>query len=628
MTDKEKAVRIRSGSMGDMRVFALVGLAAALVVFALPWMVPISPTAVYSDSQAAGFANKVAIAGLLAVCISCTLLAARRLKRQDITPLVLEVPARDGRIHPRVVAALALTCTVMTILVALLVKTHPVSDGAYFMNSILRVIAGGKPYSEIQFSYGPLMLYLPIVLWRAFAPWGLSPFAAYYICVAASHLLGLALVAYVLNRLDLSRQARLVLFVSVGLFSAAWFSLGLNYTALRFIAPYAALLYIGGTLTRPKGSATMRFILPTFLIGLAGAWSPEMGVAALSGTAVTLSLLCAGRHQSARQVMTALAVGTILLLLLLPLGSIGSFLGGSYNLPVLPGLPQVFFVGTMLTLAWSAGQFRRSTTNVGDALWVGLYVCALVLIAPALGRSDFVHTTWNGLGACFLAAASLRNHTLQLRYVRVGSALALTAIAAFTVARLGLLFDAAAASGSVSENAAVHIAALRGISEVDARDRYRAVRAQLPTNLEVQRLVDTPRVAFLDWPLTGLPGVELALHADLVPTYSSILDGDEIHLLLAQLEEADMVVVPHGLIEDGTQTIGAEGSFIRDRIVYVRPDQSLTRAANGLLFWMPVRVPARHPVIDAHASIAHYLKDGWRVDGRTRNYTWLTPAEE
>ena len=81
-------------------------------------------------------------------------------------------------------------------IVARISGDSPWGDASYFMNAILRTAAGGRPYAEVEFAYGPFLLYGPLLTWRLVRHIGIGPYATYYAWVAACHVVGLFLSVY------------------------------------------------------------------------------------------------------------------------------------------------------------------------------------------------------------------------------------------------------------------------------------------------------------------------------------------------------------------------------------------------------------------------------------------------
>jgi len=447
---------------------AAIGVLALVVVFVLPWFVPIASSAVVSDAQAAGFSNKIAIVGLVLACVvmGAVACAARRLNVVVGTQPVMErtaVPPAD-RVDRGLIIAVAATVGLTIAVVANISNNAPWGDASYFMNAILRTAAGGHPYSEIAFAYGPLLLYGPLITWRVLRFVGVGPYTTYYAWVAACHAIGLLLAVYVLNRLRMSRRARNWAFVLLGLFDLLQFHLGPNYTWFRFLFAYALLLWVGTRLTG-KPTALELYLAPSLAVLLVASVSPEMAVALLVALVCILAVQIKKAPRTAMPALIVLGLAGAIGVAVMPRGSVGAFTAGALNFPVFPGLPQIAFLVAMLFLAFGVGSLSRRLSDPAVALSAGWSVLALVLIAPAFGRADFGHIFWNGVGAFLLciAVADSRWHKGSL-YVRATGSVFLLAAAIYAATCFTAIFDIHVKSGVFSQEGAIFAAKLAGRS--------------------------------------------------------------------------------------------------------------------------------------------------------------------
>ncbi len=72
----------------------------------------------------------------------------------------------------------------------------------------------------------------PVVVHRLLSPWDASLETAYWVTLVGEHMIGLLLVAYVLNRLPILRRWKIVFFLVCAL-NTVPFTYGLNYTFFR-----------------------------------------------------------------------------------------------------------------------------------------------------------------------------------------------------------------------------------------------------------------------------------------------------------------------------------------------------------------------------------------------------------
>jgi hypothetical protein len=601
---------------------------AILIVFVLPWFVPIAASVVVSDAQAAGFSNTTAVLGLIAACAAMASVAyvARRLEITTRAEPVIEreaVPAPE-RVDRRLVVAVGVLALGVIAVIASISRDAPWGDASYFMNAILRTAGGGRPYSEIAFAYGPLLLYAPLGAWRIASLFGVGPYATYYAWVAACHVIGLLLGVYVLNHLRMSRQVRNWAFVLLGAFDLLQFHLGPNYTWLRFLLAYAALLWVGSRLSR-TASTFQRYAAPSLAVILVAAVSPEMGVALLVGLAGVL-VLRLWRNVKASSIVSlaVLVVAGSAGVALLPKGSVGAFTAGALNFPVLPGLPQIAFVIAMLFVAFNAGSLGDRLAEPSAALSAGWSLLALVLVAPAFGRADFGHVFWNGIGAFLLCFALAERWHRGRAVVRATGGVFILAAAIYAATCFGAIFDIQVRNGVFSQEGAIAAAKLAGKPASSGEKLWQQSETARPTAAETAQLARLPHLGFTD-SLTGQLGVRLAESGNLVPLYAdpaSCIDIKGFDLAMSQLRDAETIAVPASLLD---QYRGREASAAMPAGEYVMsvPRQVLNPELNGALFWVPVRLPGRYAVFNPTVTFVSELNTSWREVGRTDHYVLL-----
>jgi hypothetical protein len=224
--------------------------------------------------------------------------------------------------------------------------------------------------------------------------------AAYMVALAALQLVGFSLLFYVLQALPMHRSLKLaaLLLITVGSLVPL---LGINYAVLRFMLPFAVLVWLAPQkrLVRALAIAGLGELVQCIT-------SPEMALAFAAGVvaysvyrAMTegcrwlwLPVACvAGAEVFAR------LVGRDYFL------TFGRFAHGEYNLIVepLPHLLLLTLAAVVLAPLAVAGAVRARSPRAGMLL--GVFAAALTLLAPALGRCDPIHAFFNGLGLYLLA---------------------------------------------------------------------------------------------------------------------------------------------------------------------------------------------------------------------------------
>jgi hypothetical protein len=384
------------------RAFAVVvGLAAALLVFVLPLLIPLAAYPMNSASYSAGFNNKVAALAAAAIG-GGVLLAAWMgwLAQAACAP-------QPERMSRRFIAGIVLTLVTFLAVVCWMVATAGTPyffDAGYLQQQITSVAVYQRQlYTEVEFPYGPLLLYASVAVYRILAPLGGSVTTAYYVSLIAEHAIGMLALAYAMNRLPMRPMARRIAYALLCLGSITN-QLGINYTLLRFALPIALLVFS----VRRRGS-TGRVTGLTASVLLEFAFSPEMGFA----TFVACCAYAIARwRQSRGEAIAAVAfpgLGAALLLSALPSYTKGlvTFGRGSYNLPVEP-LPciLIFLVAALWLAPRGVGQYLHTRAPEG-ALLLALYGLGVGLLPAALGRCDPLHLFFNGIPLFVLSLVAI-----------------------------------------------------------------------------------------------------------------------------------------------------------------------------------------------------------------------------
>ncbi|TAJ29017.1 MAG: hypothetical protein EPO64_04230, partial [Nitrospirae bacterium] len=414
--------------------FCLACLALAMGVFVVPFRIA-PPQGVVSASAIAGYNNTAAYAIYLVLLAVAGLAAARLLLagRMDLDLTLPRIRYGPSRVVLVVMAGhLALFAGLY------LVKGYFVfGDAMYFQQVLARMVDGAVPYRDINFFYGPAMLYPPYWLSRV-----LSVTTAYAVYYAAMYLAGLYLL-YLAVKLSVgdSRADGVFILCSLGFFNH---TLGLNYVFVRGLLPAAAVIGLWLYLERPTvgrlaGAAGLLFCTLVY--------SSEMGIlAALAGLLLAalrigLPLLAdrlpllglevrranirsgvpsAGGYEYGWDLTKAgLTLGRALLVCLLALsGLIASFylmdssfqaltafvkpmvnqVGGAGNRPIYFNLPILAVMAASVlvlgaTLASARGRLGASAT----ALVLALATLAIMMQRMAFGVPDSLHVVNNCL---------------------------------------------------------------------------------------------------------------------------------------------------------------------------------------------------------------------------------------
>lgn len=573
-----------------------------LAVFVLPWLAPSKIAIIQSDSQAVGFNNRVAAVGLVAGVLAAFCLA-RSATRSATRPLIrLHAADETECVSSRVVLAAVVVSVIIVAVLGMLVQKRPLDDAAYFIDRLLRVAAGGVPYSQIEFSYGPLLICDLLVTYKLLSWTGMSVYAVYYVWVAAGYAVSLFITAYVLNRVDLGRRARNSALLGVGVFTLLMPTLGLNYSALRFLLPYAALLW---ALARVTQEPHPRFASasPALAFVVTAGVSPEMGVALAASLAVALGLLSRGGMREASRGLAGLSAAVIISgigVALAGAGTFAAFAGGAFYFPVLPGAPALAFVGTMLLLAWGIASELDVYGAADASAQVGWLVLATVLVVPAFGRADIGHIFWNGLGAGLACAAVISR--------RDGRATAY--LSAMGAIFLGFMLVV---------SSAFYLPRL----VADARAIGKRPPSQVSDRQALTELTSLGRFCFVG-SLAGDFGEGIARTGKLTPLYcwpTAALSSAQWHKLSRQVGLAETLVIPTQ--EYAWYLRVAQGARPNARGLVTSPPVSVGGGTYGVLLGFPLELDGKHPVLDPGATFGVLLQRDWVATETLGDYTLL-----
>lgn len=309
-----------------------VCLLTALLVFALPFAVPVHSLPTISAPFVAGFSNRAAILSAAAIGVAVLVWSWRRPSPPTTASAPQAVDAHQLR--PALIGVVVLaTCLLFAIAGSLVARSHLryIADAGYFIEQMSSHAEFGRSlYTELEFAYGPLLFYPTVLLHRLLHTGWLT---AYLLILMLDASLGLVLLAYVLNALPIHGHDRRFGFILLAI-GALNPLLGLNYTLLRFLAPFAILLF--GTRSPSLTRTTLLFAAgEILLLGI----SPELGFAFLIATLASTGLNVWSHGARWLLLITAPVVGATVFLLLAGkpyLRMLNSFSHGALNLPVAP----------------------------------------------------------------------------------------------------------------------------------------------------------------------------------------------------------------------------------------------------------------------------------------------------
>ena len=375
-------------------LFFAAGLAA---LFILPFHFPVEPA--ISDSYTFGFNNHAALFIFLVFAIAFAYWSGG---------LGLVSPEREGRLvgppmSRRLLWSTLAISAVVTVAFWLAYRgIGAINEGAYVMDRLQHLAAGEAMYRDFEFIYGPILLYIPLMLHRALH---LSLLDAYYLSWVFDWILGTYLLWLTVGWASAtsSRKNGIYLLAFLG-FIFSTVSLGLNYTPLRFVsAPFVAVAVW-------RMLAARRSVLPGALASIAGAaWilflSPEQGIAFCVGSVLFFAVFVSRSRPHFGSAIAILVLGEATLVTLLVRSGIVHYMRGmaqgGYNLPLLPSINTL----TILLLLIVAACILMNTLRLGRPGGPLEYLILISLFAlpAAFGRCDPGHMFMDTLGA-FIAA--------------------------------------------------------------------------------------------------------------------------------------------------------------------------------------------------------------------------------
>jgi hypothetical protein len=397
----------------SLAAIAVVGSAA---VFLLPWVAPLLPTPVVSESYDVGFANWAASLSLLVTAWSLFVVAWGGEGRVLDGPLWGRGDSERRRWSRVVLAALVALGLGVSGGVALLTRGVAYNESAFFLERMGQLAAGFRPFIDFNYGYTLVGLYGPVWLWKAFAWAGLTPHGSYLVVFFVLALLSCWMLYWIVTQFALSDASRAWILGCVGCFSVLNTALGVQYLLVRYLTPVVVMLLLHRWFSRerPAGNA-----LPIAggLLGVLGLFavlalaSPELVVATCAATAVYLAALARDRRRTAviaGVVWVACLLGPVVLAGDRYLSLATSFISGAFNSPVLPGPPAIVYVIAVAAVALLLPAVLKGGGSRELPLTVSLVALGVVLVPAAFGRADAGHIMFNGLVMFLLAAVFLR----------------------------------------------------------------------------------------------------------------------------------------------------------------------------------------------------------------------------
>ena len=582
----------------DIIFYVLILIAASYTIFVLPYYYP-SREIVDSTSYAMGFNNKVSVIACLSVIalISLKMLAGGRIL-EDAGSIFPAAGVDDRPAHMGKTALYAITVITVAIMI-LLYWAIPFIGGygeaRYFFRRFEMILYYSQvPYKEIEFAYGPALVYIPIALFKV-AQWMTVPLELVYLLIfLAMTVLGLWLLYYIVDNFQCDAQYRVIIFV---LYAVCFFniSFGLQYTSVRYVLPLAAILWLHNTLVRrgkllatPVMAAIVGFILPAVVLSI----SPEMGAAYLA--AQTLFLLL-----SARWSRRYLVFGAVAGLLVLPVylavfsweffTSTSKFLKGANNFPVVPAVHIILYLAGLFYAIpiLIAKVFKKGDSASARPISAAMSALILLMIPSALGRCDPGHVLFSGVGAFLVAFALLARYRTRT----------------FTVYAIVFLLSAIVVR-YISE-VYLYRVQLQPVKEVLCDRSKSAFLKESPSSLAMNEQYGKIMIPMvLDWTTEHYLRVNRRIIPEYHPDLLDVMTPSACLRKLKDLEKADVVLVPD-------EVPRFRGIDIEERMK-LKPDyvKGLEKDENdflGMLFMYPVGYKIKFQRYNSYYDVYEYV---------------------
>jgi len=382
-------------------LLSLFVLVALISIFWVPRFIPMAPSV--SDSYIFGYNNRAGILLVVTFLAIGSFLFGRSCDA---------VPAEDdpAAIPNRVVAVWMLVFLLCAAGVYLLVRgVGGVGDSGYFIYRLKDLAAGKAPYTEFEFAYGPLLLYVPLTLMRVF---GLDAETAYYIFLIVSTAAGVWLLAKIIELLDCPAERKKAIFVLFSLLSLPGLLWGVNHFLLRFIPPIYFALITDRIIRRQNNSRLVWGCVSAFAAAaITMLISPEQGTAFAFGCTSYLGLVGWRngwlKSKPGSAIFLALCAAEAVIFWIAGreklFATMKEFSSGGNSFPIIPsGHILFFFFCLAISGGWAISRIRSGLSADGR---LSVLCVSAVLLFAALGRCDPFNVALDGCGILLVAAA-------------------------------------------------------------------------------------------------------------------------------------------------------------------------------------------------------------------------------
>jgi hypothetical protein len=406
-----------------------IGLLLAWIgIFELPYCFPPTEPTAWSESYSSGFNNRVSVLATLAIIGAfCWRNYTWRPRAPEPVDTLIIDDSREGRIRTKMPkAVLLLLAAIHAISAFLIFHCLPYLDeyGEPY-NLLPRILVGLRhglaPFRDIGWNYGPGLYYIPQAFIAMGSRFGANSDLSYFLAYLCCSLLGIWALFYVVDSLRIRRGLRVLVF-SILVLVTDDLTLGVQYTLLRFITPFAAMLVVhrmaADAMSAGKGRRLWRvYATAAIAVAVVLSISTEIGIVyAVAQTAYFVHrALFFRRVWVCGSIITAATAVVLVLGIPGTLDGLTAFSKGACNFPVYFAAHTVVYVVSLfwvLPILLRGCLSLRPRSNVSLLLaWSGL---TIGMIPGALGRCDAGHVFFYGIGAFLLTMATMARFRREL----------------------------------------------------------------------------------------------------------------------------------------------------------------------------------------------------------------------
>ena len=260
----------RSPGRFSTTVILFVG---ALGIFCLPYYFPPRVPLAFTPAYRVGFDNGVAVLAVLGV-IGAFCVRNLFWRRGAAEPIQEDFFAKaaakrqDSFGMPRSVYLLALA--VFLVLSSLLYACIPHLDDYLEAESAIVHVESAihfhqQPYRDLDFPYGPLLLYAPVAFVQVGSLFGATHAFSYFLCYLTFQALGLWMLFRMVDRFPIKAFNRILIFAALCLVTFDFY-MGLNLTLLRHMLVYTMIVVMHEATTATEEISAWRRV--AILVGL------------------------------------------------------------------------------------------------------------------------------------------------------------------------------------------------------------------------------------------------------------------------------------------------------------------------------------------------------------------------